>query len=293
MGDSFKKVQAGQPLQLPAALVNATIDTILWAKGQQQSTRPGQGRRKLQAGQLLIHNTSGGNLEQFAVLGISNALIDPADNPEGFTEIAAAVGVEPTADHVGGRFAVLLEPVADDEVGLAIAAGVTPLKINVSSEDHWFADVEPGTSTELVSTSSGPVQILWKQSGTGAGKFALARFGGGGGKDHKWGKLVAPWAPGNETVTLQPVQDETGTPFDEPPDPVAVRIIMPMGRAPAYLVGEVNDVFEYVDRGSYYRLENPQTTPIPARKWEVMQAVNDTGDPAEWACDYMRGHEEE
>lgn len=105
-----------------------------------------------------------------------------------------------------------------------------------------------------------------------------------------WGKLTAEWTPGSSTVTLQPVKDAGGTAFDEPPDPISAYIIMPVGTAPAYLVGEVNAVFAYEELDTdTYLLKSPQTTPIPERAWEVMQAVGG-GAVAEWGIDYMRGH---
>lgn len=181
MGDPYKKAQAGQPLSIPAALFNDTIDTVRAFKaGRQSGPRPGNPGAGIQPGQVWVKNTTNSNLDRFAVLGISDALISPADNPGAFVERPMVQGVAPTADHVGGRFVVVVEPIAAGKVGVAAAGGITILKLNVASEGHWHADAKDGTTAALASAESGPVRVLWKQSGTGDGKWAIGRFAGGG-----------------------------------------------------------------------------------------------------------------
>ncbi|MDB5295846.1 MAG: hypothetical protein JWO31_1829 [Phycisphaerales bacterium] len=112
-------------------------------------------------------------------------------------------------------------------------------------------------------------------------------WGGGGGIGVKWGKLVTAWSGGN-TVTLTPVADAIGTAITPTPANVVSYIINPVTRSPAYLLGQVNDVFAYMEIGpGAYLLVAPQTTPIPARKWEVMQAAA----AGKWGTtDYMVAH---
>lgn len=107
----------------------------------------------------------------------------------------------------------------------------------------------------------------------------------------RWGKLTALWVPGNNFVTLQPVKNSAGTAFGESPPTVSVTIIMPANRVPAYLLGEINDVFAYQEFGTDLRvLVNPQTTPIPVKPYEVLQNQGTSPTAPQWAADIMQGH---
>ena len=179
-GDPFRRVQPGQPLEISADAWNAVVDAA-----RDFRRRPAQGGDAdvpaLAPGECYVENKSGQNLDQFAVLGISDAMLNPNTNAEGFAERSAVTGVKPTADHEDGKFAVVVEPVPDGQVARAVIGGSTVCKINVTSESHKFAKAKADTTSGLVSSSSGPCVILWKQAGTGDGKWALVRFGGSGG----------------------------------------------------------------------------------------------------------------
>jgi hypothetical protein len=178
-GDPLRKVVPGEPVVLQAATWNAMIDAAEAAKRPGRQGPPPVGST-LDGFVVLVVNSTGTDLDRFAVLGLDGSAVDPADSPDGFAERPALEGVVPTADHVGGRFVVLLEPVEDGSVGRAAAGGVTVLKVNVSDAAHEFATAEAGTSDALISAASGPVQLLFKEAGTGAGKWAVGRFGGAG-----------------------------------------------------------------------------------------------------------------
>jgi hypothetical protein len=129
-----------------------------------------------------VSNGSGADLDRFAVLGLDGALIDPSTGPDEFAERPGFSGVAPTSDHVGnGKFAILLEPAASDEVAMACIAGACVCKLNITSADDAFADADSGTTAALVTGPSGPVQILWKESGTGSDKWGIVRFGAASG----------------------------------------------------------------------------------------------------------------
>jgi hypothetical protein len=50
------------------------------------------------------------------------------------------------------------------------------VKVDVTDEDHGYADVTDADATKLTSVSRGSAQILWKESGTGL-KWATVRLG--------------------------------------------------------------------------------------------------------------------
>lgn len=204
-GDPYKRARPGQPLQIPAAVYNDFLDTAAAFKAQRQGTQAAGAGRPLQPGQVLVKNTTGTNLDRFAVLGISDALISPADNANAFAERPMVQGVTPAAGHVGGRFVVLVEPIAAGKVGVAAAAGLTILKLNVTDANHQAADAKDGTTAAMVSVDSGPVQVLWKESGTGDGKWAIGRFGSP--------PAALPF-PRPKYAPFQPIDDIGTTAFD-------------------------------------------------------------------------------
>ena len=68
-----------------------------------------------------------------------------------------------------------MEPIANNEIGLACAEGLCPVKINVTDEDQQYADISNGETGKLKSSSTGATQILWAEPGTGV-KWAIVRL---------------------------------------------------------------------------------------------------------------------
>ncbi|WP_428937755.1 hypothetical protein [Fontivita pretiosa] len=179
MSDPLTKVQSGQKLRIPAAAYNAFVDAARDLRQRQQRQDQEPQARMRETGIVLIKNASGADRARFDILGVSDALIKPTDNLDQFKNRVALVGVTPLeADHQG-RFAILLEPLAANAIGLAMAAGVSPVQINVADEDNVFADVKNSDAAMLQSGSSGAATILWKERGTGV-KWAVVRIGAGG-----------------------------------------------------------------------------------------------------------------
>jgi hypothetical protein len=77
---------------------------------------------------------------------------------------------------------------------------VVQAKINVVSESDTFATAKDGDLTQLSSASSGEATILWKESGTGAGKWAIVRFGAAG-ASIRLGKVTGTWSK-NATASV-------------------------------------------------------------------------------------------
>lgn len=76
-----------------------------------------------------------------------------------------------------GRFAILQQPLKPGYLGVAQVSGVALCKLDVVYETHVYADVKDGNADELKTGEVGAAEILWKQSGTGSGKWALVRLG--------------------------------------------------------------------------------------------------------------------
>jgi hypothetical protein len=101
----------------------------------------------------------------------------------------------------GSSFVVAVEPIAAGKIGRVAVAGVVQAKINVVSESDTFATAKDGDLTQLTSASSGEATILWKESGTGASKWAIVRFGGAGGASIRLGKVTGTWSK-NATASV-------------------------------------------------------------------------------------------
>ena len=176
MGDALKKVQAGQPLSIPARAYNAFVDAAQDYLDRREDQGTGSGRDVRHSGIVLVKNSSGAARERFDVLGVSGILYSPSENLLGFKNQPVLTGVVPTvADHAA-RFVISLVPLAEGAVGPALASGVAPVRVDVADEGHRYADVNDGAAGSLKSGARGAALILWKESGTGE-KWAVVRLG--------------------------------------------------------------------------------------------------------------------
>jgi hypothetical protein len=60
------------------------------------------------------------------------------------------------------RFAVCLEPIKRLSFGRAIVGGTFACKVRVNDVNHHYAVALPGSTTQLQSTTCGPVWLAWK-----------------------------------------------------------------------------------------------------------------------------------
>lgn len=175
-GDALKKVRRGDKLRIPAATFNAFVDAALDLRQRQQEQSASSTPKVPQMGLVRIKNTSGSDADRFAVLGIDNPVFTPTDNLDGFKNKPALKGVQPTVSSHTGKFAILMEPIKANAMGMGLISGMCPVKIEVASANHKYAEIKASTVANLKSAVVGPAQILWKESGTGT-LWALVRLG--------------------------------------------------------------------------------------------------------------------
>jgi len=178
-GNALKHVQPGDPLNIPAATFNSMIDAAAGHRARAHDVRQVPQPSVPHNTVLLVRNSSGAHRDHCEVLGIDGVLVSPSDNQDEFEQRFALDGVTPTADHAG-KFVVLAEPIPSGELGRAFAAGVCPVKIDVTDTDHAYADVKAGDAAQLASGATGAACILYRQDGTGT-KWAVVRIDGGAG----------------------------------------------------------------------------------------------------------------
>ena len=120
MGDALRKVRTGQGLKIPAAAYNAFVDAAMDLKRRQANIARNATHAPDQNGVILIKNTCGEDRERFEVLGLDSPVHGPADNEVAFQERPVMNGVMPAPEKHFCRFALLLEPIAADAMGLGI-----------------------------------------------------------------------------------------------------------------------------------------------------------------------------
>lgn len=171
----MRKVQSGDPLDIPAATFNKFIDASRDFLSRQSDMNRSRTKDTRNSGIILVKNASGGDRERFHVLGIKEPVISASDNEGQFKNRVALKGEMPTEDDHTSKFVILLEPLKNDGIGLAMALGICPVKLTVDNEDHTHADVKDEEAATLQSGFSGSAQILWKEEGTGE-KWAVVRI---------------------------------------------------------------------------------------------------------------------
>jgi len=201
-----KKVNAGDSFEYPAGFFNDQVDAVNWIKSQQLNRARDALRRYANPGLIRIKNTTASLVDRFGALGISGVLIDEDTNPRHFKALPTLTGTTPTtADHTG-KFVILQEPIRAGKIGVAIVSGLTVAKLNVGDADHEFADVKNSDTGEIRTAIHGAAQILWKESGTGAGKWGLVRIGRGvGPASHIKCQVDGDVADSDETIDVDNV----------------------------------------------------------------------------------------
>jgi hypothetical protein len=153
---------------------------------------------------LPCRNVSGHDVPLWGVLRISGLAIQPtsdatADATKNFQMVPVLQGSTPTAE-TNDAFVIAVEPIANGAIGQVAVDGVVQVKLDVLNEADVTAGPKGGVRTEL-QTGGGDATILWKQSGTGSGKWGLVRFGR---RTIKLGTISGTWFKGaNASVTEQ------------------------------------------------------------------------------------------
>ena len=170
-GDKFKRVNAGDGLQIPAGTWNALLETAEHRERNAfNQSIPRGAVRHIESGLLVrVKNDSGTDVDQYCPLMLNGTSVfsPTGDNqePYSFRKTPILIGVEPV-DDPEKAFVVTQEPIADGEFGLCKIAGLVSCDIDVTHEDHTHATLKDGDLTQLSSAMFGH-KIYFKPSGTG------------------------------------------------------------------------------------------------------------------------------
>lgn len=174
MGDRFKKVQAGQDLQISAEVWNNLIDITRREKGRAHNQEEVKHDVLKQADIFLVKNVTGQNLPRFAIVSVGQPIILPSSNEVEFKNQPTFVASAPN-DLTEGRLGILQEPLADQTIGRCVVSGVTIARVAIPGEVYDWADPIPGNSQSLRSVPHGPVRVLWIES-VGMIRWAIVRI---------------------------------------------------------------------------------------------------------------------
>jgi len=213
------RVEPGQPL-------SSAVSARAWNRAQDAADvvlgqRPGFAAGGVQGSSapytsVLCRNDSGSEVVRWGVLAVTGVAVTPtgATGPatSSFQEQPVLIGVTPTAT-TNDRFVIAVEPIKAASIGRVAVAGVVQCKLDVKNTADTTAGPKANSRDEL-QTGSGNATILFKESGTGADKWALIRMGGGG-SGVRLGTVSATWAKGSTATVTQQNGDGTarsGTP---------------------------------------------------------------------------------
>lgn len=162
--DPFQRARRGDPLAIPASTYNAMLDAA--EANRAAEIDAGDPLRTLPAGWVLVRNQSGSAVARFEVLGIDAPTFTPTAAAELLDQRRIVLdGVTPAAAHLRS-FVVLQEPLPDGAIGRAVLHAPTPATVNVTNTDHTHA-IAAASSTKLVSSFSGPFELVWHPGTTG------------------------------------------------------------------------------------------------------------------------------
>lgn len=178
----MEKVRSGEQVVIRASTWNAFIDAANYAKEQRQNQRGRGIRSGVGAGVVLVKNAEAETRDRFTALVLDDIAVPPKVNEDEFLSCAPVfIGQRMTDGREGKPYAILLEPLAKDQIGRAMVLGIVPAKVTVNDADDQYAVPTPGSSSgALESASTGVARIVWKAGGTGS-QWCLLQLGGAGG----------------------------------------------------------------------------------------------------------------
>lgn len=177
----MEKVRSGESVTIKAATWNAFVDAANYVKEARQNRR-GKGLKSgIQTGIVLVKNAEGEQRDRFTALVLSDVAVPPDLNEDEFVSCPPVfIGQKMTEEREGRPYAILLEPLAKDQIGRAMVLGIVPAKVTIQDADDQYAVPTPGSTTgALQSDSTGVARILWKAGGAGP-QWCLLQLGGAG-----------------------------------------------------------------------------------------------------------------
>lgn len=203
----FKKVRNGEPLKISAKCWNRVLDTIAVRPEYRTTTKdPPRTNHVVQ-----VLNTGYTTIPAWGVLEVSGIVNNPTlgnSSAAQWQDGPVIKGSAPTAA-TGANFVIAIEPIQAGRIGRAAISGVVQCKLDIDSGSHTYASPQ-ASAAALKTSNSGGAAILWKEGGTGTGKWGLVRIGTGASLGVVRGTFTGSWATG-ATATVTDATSKTYT----------------------------------------------------------------------------------
>jgi len=202
------RIEAGQKLA-------GAISARAWNRAQDAADRVLGAGTGVEAGPLTFtsapyqwvyaKNGTASTVNRWGIMSITGVEVTPTSDATAaatvqFQSMPVITGGTPAATTTA--WCVAIEPIAADKIGRVALAGVVQCKLDVTSESDKFAACKE-SAAELKTGAAGEGLILWKESGTGTGKWALVRLAGAQGI--KRGRFSGTWTKGSTTTVTDAV----------------------------------------------------------------------------------------
>ena len=178
MATSFRRFRSGEKFRINEHTANAMM-----AAAEEYSRRSrdpgliGSPEYFFQGNTIHVRNDSGSDMPRFSVAGLAAALITPAQNIVEFQNYPRFSVRTPVVATDASRFCILIEPLADGAIGLAMVSGVVPVQINGAALPGLnCAGVVDGQIGYLTPAACG-VDVLWCDGGSSL-RWALVQIPG-------------------------------------------------------------------------------------------------------------------
>jgi len=203
------RLEPGQPLRgaISARAWNRAQDAADLVLGAHAGTEGSPGSTVLKP-YTWCYCKASATVSRWGVLAITGMEVTPTSSSGGatasFEEMPVLTGGTPSATTTA--WCVAVEPIESGKIGKVAVGGVVQCKVNVDKTDDKFVAC---LTNGLKTGASGEGLILWKESGTGGGKWALVRLASAGAQGIKRGTFTAPWSKGTAKSVSDAVTSET------------------------------------------------------------------------------------
>jgi hypothetical protein len=176
--------------------------------------------------EILAKNMTGDALKEYSIVGVDKPAFDEPDAVADdravdviFRGVVVEV-VEATEGEHADKWAVLLEPLADGQVGRAFLPGCTWARVDIKSDGDEKCGIADTVKDNLVS-GTGSTPIIWAPDGTGI-KWCIVRLGAGGGANVTIG-IINTYTPSNWTGDILATGDANFWPLSDQGSGLAVK----------------------------------------------------------------------
>lgn len=154
--DAFKRIQPGEKFRPAAEAWNSMLDAV-----EEYRVRHSFGQAAIDIGndgRVWIQNDGADDLDQFAIVGIGDAVTLPVDDEGEFLRTMGFGSIAPTA---AGRFAILQQNIEVGTMGEARIIGFSHCFVSRTDASHTMASAVDDDYDKLTAAESGMAEILW------------------------------------------------------------------------------------------------------------------------------------